>query len=366
MSSHTRHGLLAATLLLGMPGVLHAHEHSGSYQRHDLVSDGGTPADHTDPNLVNAWGIAFNPTGPVWVANNGTGTSTLYDGTGTAASLVVNIPGPPGSTGNGRPTGIVFNGSADFAVSAAGVTAAARFIFATEDGVIAGWSPTVNRTNAIGVVATPGAIYKGLALGSNGVDNFLVATNFAARKIDVFDKAFQPTTAPGGFVDPGMPKDYSPFGIQNIGGDIYVTYAKKLDGDDDETAGPGLGLVSVFDASGHFVRRVASHGKLNAPWGIVLAPASFGRFANDLLVGNFGDGAILAFDSHSGEFRGRLHQPDGHLLKIDGLWGIAFGNGIQNQPTNVLFFAAGPDDESHGVYGKITTTPGGRWEDDSD
>jgi uncharacterized protein (TIGR03118 family) len=327
------------------------------YQQRNLVSDGSIAADHVDPKLVNPWGIAFNPNGFVWVADNGTGVSTLYDGDGVAQSLVVTIP-TPAETGTANPTGIVFNGSDDFVVSKGGASGPSRFIFASENGTIAAWAPNVDFTNAILVVDNSSpeatrAIYKGLALAANGTGNFLYATDFHNAKIDVFDSAFQPVTLPGSFSDPNLPAGFAPFGIRNIGGALYVTYAKQDEDREDDVPGKGLGFVNIFDANGRLIRRLVSGGRLNAPWGLALAPADFGRFSNRLLIGNFGDGTINAYDLATGRFRGRLRGPDGQPLVIDGLWGISFGNGIQKQPTNALFFAAGPDDETHGLYGRI-------------
>jgi uncharacterized protein (TIGR03118 family) len=333
------------------------------YQQRNLVSDGFIPAEHTDANLVNPWGIAFNPNGFVWVADNGTGVATLYDGDGNPQSLVVTIPPAPGNTQPGNPTGIVFNGSStDFMVNKGGVSGAAAFIFASENGTIAGWSPNVDPTNAILVVDNSSpeetrAIYKGLALAGNGRGNFLYATDFHNGKIDVFDSTFQPATLPGSFSDPLVPAGFGPFGIRNINGDLYVTYAKQDEDKEDDVAGQGLGVVDIFDANGNFIRRFAEGGKLNAPWGLALAPADFGAFSNRLLVGNFGDGTINAFGLATGDFKGQLKGPDGQTLVNEGLWGISFGNGIQNQPTNVLFFSAGPADESHGLYGRIEPAP---------
>ena len=343
-----------------------SNNRSNSYEQHGLVSDGFSPADHLDKNLINGWGVAFNPNGFVWVADNKTGVSTLYDGLGNPQSLVVRIPVAQGNSGTGSPTGIVFNGSNDFAVSNGTASGPSRFLFATEDGVIAGWAPTVDATNALRAAVQPNAVYKGLALAANGTGNFLYAADFHGAKIDVFDRTFKPVNMPGGFRDHSIPPGFAPFNIQNIQGNLYVAYAKQDEEKKDEVAGPGLGFVDVFDANGNLIRRIGTHGKLNAPWGLVLAPADFGRFSNRLLVGNFGDGAILAFDPHNGAFLGRLRQPDGRLLKVDGLWGIAFGNGILSQPTSTLFFAAGPDDENHGLYGTVTPAPGGRDRDDDE
>lgn len=318
------------------------------------VSNGPYSSRHVDDHLVNAWGIAFNPDGFVWVANAGTSTSTLYDGNGVAQSLVVDIPA--GTAGDAEPTGIVFNGSDDFVVSDAGKSGVSRFIFVGEAGTLAAWSPDVALTRAITVFdgASAGAIYKGLAMARSGGANFLYATDFHNGRIDVFDASFAKVTLAGAFADPNLPAGYAPFGIQAIGDMLYVTFAKQDDDAEDDVAGAGLGLVDVFDSSGRFVKRLVDvGGPLNAPWGMALAPSDFGEFSDALLVGNFGDGTIHAFDPSSGELLGTLSKADGTPIAIDGLWGIAFGNGINDQPTNTLFFAGGPDDESHGVYGRI-------------
>jgi uncharacterized protein (TIGR03118 family) len=348
---------ICALALLVLSGATNAQVTGNAYQQRSLVSDGGVSADNTDANLVNGWGIAFNPFGPVWVADNGTGTSTLYDGTGQRQPLVVTIPPAGNATGNGKPTGIVFNGSpTGFEVSANGVTAPSRFVFATEDGSLAGWAPTVDMTNAIRVVdnSANGAVYKGLALSAGGNGGQLYAADFHNNRVDVFDSSFKPVTLQGGaFVDPGLPAGFAPFGIQSINGDIYVTYAMRSPDSDEDVPGPGMGYVSVFKPTGELIRRVASQGTLNAPWGIALAPAGFGQFSNRLLIGNFGDGTINAFDAATGDFIGTLAGTDQQPIKVDGLWGIAFGNGFANQPVDTLFFAAGPNEEQNGLYGRI-------------
>ena len=317
-----------------------------AYKATPLVSD-GTATKYTDPNLVNGWGVAFNPNGFVWVANGGSATSTLYDGNGIPQSLVVATPP--------KPTGIVYNGSADFAVSAAGATGASPFIFATEEGVIAGWSPTVSRNATITAYDGSAAnkSYKGLALAAQGGVNFLYATDFHNGAINVFDRNFAPVAVAGGFRDAALPAGYAPFGIQTIGTRIYVTYAKQDATASDAVNGPGLGIVNVFDTAGKLIKRLASGGALNAPWGIALAPAGFGSVAGALLVGNFGDGKINAFDADSGVMQGTLAKADNTPIVIDGLWGIAFGNGLNAQPATTLYYAAGPADETHGVYGRI-------------
>jgi uncharacterized protein (TIGR03118 family) len=346
--------LLAVTLALGTsaaagPGA------PNSYAQTNLVSNVSGVG---DPDLINPWGIAFNPNGPVWVADNGTGVSTLYDGSGTKQGLVVTIPTVNG-TGQGVPTGITFNSSNDFQVPAPVgnppviTNVGARFLFATEDGGIFGWAPglttAVQKVPAAGVATT--AVYKGIAIAGNGTGHFVYAADFHNKKIDVFNASFTPVAAPGGFVDPNIPAEFGPFNIMNFEGDLYVAYAMKEPDGNDEVAGPGLGFVDVFDADGVLLRRVATRGNLNAPWGMALSPTNFGKFSNALLVGNFGDGKISAYDLKNGTPLGQLRTPSNQILTIDGLWGIAFGNGVLNQPTNVLFFAAGPNEESDGLYG---------------
>lgn len=319
----------------------------------DLVSDVARPGVHTDANLVNAWGIAFNPTGFAWVANNGTSTSTLYDGNGVPQTLVVAIPA--GTGGTASPTGIVFNASQDFKVTQNGVTGASAFIFAGEHGTISGWSPSVNRTSAIMVVdgGSAGPVYKGLALASYAGANYLYAADFSHNAIDVYNAGFAKVTLPGSFRDPGLPAGYAPFGIQAIGDRIYVAYAKQAASGPDEVKGAGLGIIAAFDTSGVFVKELATGGALNAPWGLAMAPANFGTFSKTLLVANFGDGKINAYNPSTGAFAGTLSQADGTPIVIDGLWGIAFGNGVNAQPMNTLFYTAGPADETHGAYGRI-------------
>jgi len=300
----------------------------------------GTGAAQTDKNLVNAWGLAFNPTGFVWVANNGTSTSTLYDGNGLVQSLVVSTPDSP--------TGIVFNSSS---VNFHG----SPFIFSSESGIIAAWSPAVDRNNAIKMVdnSAAGAVYKGLALASYNNLSYVYATDFHNNRVDVYDASFVKATLPGGFIDPTLPAGYGPFGIQAIGDRIYVTFAKHDVSGNDEAHGAGFGIVDVFDTGGNLIKQLVVAGALNAPWGMALAPSNFGTLSGMLLVANFGDGKINAYDPTSGAFAGSLMQANGAPVMIDGLWGIAFGNGVNSQPTNTLFFTAGPSDEAHGSYGRL-------------
>ena len=320
------------------------------------VNNAGNPysVSNTDAHLVNAWGVAFNPQGFVWVADNGTSTWTLYDGNGVAQSLVVAIPA--GTAGAGKPTGLVFNGGTNFVLNANNTSGPSPFIFAGESGTIAAWSPGVDLNNAHTVHdgAAQGAIYKGLAIASGAAGDRLYAADFHNARVDIFDGSFAPVAAAGAFVDPTLPAGYAPFGIQTIGANVYVAYAKQDAQAEDETAGAGLGIVSVFDTAGVFVKRlVDAGGALNAPWGMAMAPADFGPLSGALLVANFGDGHINAYNATTGAAMGALTKSDGTPLAIDGLWGIAFGNGLNSQPTNTLFYAAGPADETHGVYGRI-------------
>jgi uncharacterized protein (TIGR03118 family) len=354
--------LMLAVVSLSSP----LHADPNNYQVSNLVSDGGVPAMHRDDNLKNGWGVAFNPTGFVWVADNGSGRATLYEGNGVPQSLVVTIPAADPAADHGTPTGITFSASnSDFMVSANGALAPARFIFVSEDGMVSGWAPSVDGTHAIKAWVNPDAVYKGVAIAGNGEREMLYAADFRNRKIDVYDATFHPASVAGGFADRNIPSDYGPFNVMNIQGNLYVAYAKKDPNSDDEMKGAGFGFVDVFDADGNLLKRLARRGSLNAPWGMALAPAGFGPFSNRVLVGNFGDGAISAFDAHTGKFKGQL-RANGKVVKIDGLWGIAFGNGIQHQPTATLFFAAGPNDEANGLYGRIDAVSPASGDDEDD
>ena len=346
--------LAAAALAAGLAMGSAARADGGSaYLVRNLASDGVVAADHTDAHLKNAWGIAFNPFGFSWVANNHDGSSTLYDGAGVPQSLVVAVPSANG-VDPGSPTGIVYNGSVDFVVSNGTLSGASRFLFASEDGVISGWAPNVDLGHALAAVVAPGAIYKGLALAANGSGNLLYATDFHNGRVDVYDRSFAKVATTGGFVDPKLPPHYAPFGIQNLNGNLYVSFARQDRDAVDEVDGPGLGIVDVFDTDGVLLRRVATRIGLNAPWGLAIAPANFGEFSNRLLVANFGDGSISGYDLHSGEFVGHLRGADGRKLALPGLWAIQFGNGLLGQGTNTLFFAAGPNGEADGIYGSVS------------
>ena len=344
--------LMAAPVAAHDNGDRGHHRGENEYVVTTLVSNGGVPAVRTDANLVNGWGLAALPTSPWWVANNGTDTSTLYDGTGAPKPLVVTV--------TGGPTGLVANTTTDFSVSGGGVSGVARFIFATEAGTILGWSPTVPAASStvteVGADRSPvGAIYKGLATGSVNGANYLYATDFHNGRVDVFNGTFALQAWGNAFRDPRLPHGYAPFGIQNLNGTIFVTFAKQDADKKDEIAGRGRGIVSAFSPAGKFLGRVASRGALNAPWGLAWAPADFGRFSGDLLVGNFGNGKINAYamTKHGWRFAGTLRGEHHQAITIDGLWALGFGNGTGSGPLNSLYFTAGPNEESNGAFGSI-------------
>jgi uncharacterized protein (TIGR03118 family) len=320
---------------------------ANTYVVHNLVSDQAGVADRTDPNLVNAWGLTSLPTSPWWVADNGTDVATIYQADGTPRSLVVQV--------QSAPTGAVSNTGSSFIVTAGASSGPALFLFATEEGKILGWNPNVDATHAVIAAdrSSAGAIYKGLAISGNT----LYAADFHNARIDVFNGSFGLVNDPDAFVDPKLPSGFAPFGIVELGGKIFVSYAEQDAAGEDEVAGQGLGFVDAFTPSGVFVQRIANRGQLNAPWGMAMAPAGFGAFGGDLLVGNFGDGEINAYQPQAtGTYErvGALKDVDGKPILIDGLWALAFGKGTANNgPTDTLFFTAGPDDETHGLFGSI-------------
>jgi len=318
----------------------------------NIVSNGAVTAAHTDINLTNPWGISFAPGAPVWIANNGSNTSTFYDGAGVKQPPTVTIP--PGTNGNAQPTGIVANTSTGFVIS--GTAGPALFIFSGEGGTIAAWA-AANGSAAVTMYddGAGGAVYKGLAINGTGTASRLYATDFHNNKIDVFDQSFAKITVTGGFTDAAMPAGFAPFGIQAVGNQLYVTYAKQSA----PSNGAGLGYVDLFDLNGTLIKRVISASALNEPWGIAIAPAGFGAFANDLLIANFGDGTINAFDPANGALVGALKDSLGQTLVIPGLWGIAVGNGAFSQSSSNLYFTAGPNNEADGVYGSIAMTSAG-------
>ncbi len=345
--------LIAATTCVTT--VVRADNDDFAYKQTNLVSDGAVAAVTTDTQLKNPWGIAAIPGAPFWIADNGTGLSTLYDGHGTTVPLVVKIPAPKGAPAGttAAPTGIVWNPNGQQFLVAPQL--AALFIFATEDGTISAWNPTVDLHNAVleadDSQGGNGAVYKGLALATNSTGVFLYATNFRAGTVDVFDSKFQPAKLSGSFSDPRIPPGYAPFGIALVDGNLFVTYARQNAAKHDDEKGPGRGFVNVFDTDGHFVTRFASRGALNSPWGIARAPLNFGPFSSRILIGNFGDGRISGFDSYGG-FRGSLRDPTGHAVSIEGLWSIAFGTAAAADP-NTLYFTAGTNGEADGLFGSL-------------
>ena len=358
--------VLAMLLVAALPGAAFANASSqGFYVQTNLVSDiVGAPPQITDGDLVNPWGLVHGPATPWWVSDNGTGVSTLYNTQSVPAvkvPLTVTIPAPTGSPAGttSAPTGVIFNGSGGFNVSQDGKTFfSSLFIFDTEDGTISGWSPSfLDRSHAVLAVdrsnVGKGAVYKGLAIGSNASGTFLFATNFRFGTIEMFDSTFKLVRS---FTDHRLPQSYAPFGIQNIGGNLYVTFAKQNAKKHDDVAGAGHGFVDVFDTNGNLISRLISRGSLNSPWGLALAPANFGQFSNDLLVGNFGDGHINVFDPNTAAALGSLQNSGGIPIQIDGLWSLQFGNGAAAGATNELFFTAGIDGEAHGLFGKIQSS----------
>jgi uncharacterized protein (TIGR03118 family) len=342
---------LAALVAVAIPVAAGASDPTAvEYQQTNLISDIAGVARITDPNLVNPWGQAASASSPLWVADNGADVSTLYRG-GVSGSipgivpLVVSIP-------KGAPTGIVFNSTSDFVVRTDTGSAPANFIFDSENGVVSAWSGAVSGTDAQAEFTSKRAVYKGLALASAGGANYLYATNFRKARIDVFNAEFQKVHLSGNFEDSQIPTGFAPFDVQLLGGELYVSYAKQDAKKHDDVAGPGNGFVDVYDTSGHLLRRLIAHGDLNSPWGLVLAPSSFGAFGGDLLVGNFGDGAIHAYDPTTGAPKGQLMNTDGNPILINGLWALRFGNGTF-ATDGTLVFTAGIGDEGHGLLGEI-------------
>jgi len=319
---------------------------NGGYIQENLVSDQPGVAQLTDSQLVNAWGMSRGPNTPVWVSDNGSDLTQLYNGavgnpeSPVAKVLTVAIPG-------GAPTGQVFNDTTAFDLP--GTTTPARFIFIGENGDLSAWAGGPAATL---VGHTDGAVYKGLALAHTASGPELLAANFHDNRIDVFDSTFAPVDATGMFTDPTLPDGYAPFNVAEIGGKIFVTYAKQDADAHDDVAGPAHGFVDVYTTSGSFVERFATHGVLDSPWGMTIAPAEFGQFSGDLLIGNFGDGRIHAFDPNTGEVLGILRGTSGKPLMIDGLWALMVGDAASGG-TNAVWFSAGPDEEAHGLLGVL-------------
>jgi len=346
----------AAALCASVAASAMAQSGANAYYQHNLVADTAGVADFTDANLVNPWGIATSATSPFWVNDAGTGLSTVYSSNGTVSATKVAVP--PSAVGKAPSvaTGIVFNGTGGFAVAAGHNP---NFIFCTADGAISGWSSAVNATNGILMVdnSSSGAIYYGMAISSGTVGPYLYAANFHSGNIDVFDTNYKPVTLAGGFVDSKVPAGFAPFNIWNLGGKLYVAYAMQDSNKRYSVAGAGNGYLSVFDLNGNLLQHLISGGSLNAPWGVAIAPAYFGAFSNDLLVGNFGDGAINAFDPATGNSLGSLKDPSGNTIHISGLWALILGNGGNGGDPNAVYFAAGTGNEQHGLLGSLQAAP---------
>ena len=334
---------LAATALVGAAA-------QAQYAQTNLVSNIPGRAAFTDPDLQNPWGVSFGNTSPYWISDNGTGLSTLYNGLGVKSALVVSIPLPTG--GLSAPTGQVFNNASAFQLSNG---SNASFLFATEQGTIAGWNGAAGSTALTMIDNSNTSSYKGLAIAGSGASARLYAANFRTGTVDVWDGSFNPIA--GGFMDPLLPSGYAPFNVQNVGGNIVVTYAVVDPGSGDDVAGPGNGIVDVYDTNGNLVRRLSSGGALNSPWGLALAPSGFGPFGNALLVGNFGDGTINAYDFFTGAMLGTLTDGTGSPIVNDGLWALAFGNHSATSDPNSLYITAGLNDEADGLFARISVTP---------
>jgi len=349
MGMHRRIQCLALLPLL--PVLAHAQA-GNSYTQSNLVSDGTVKAQQTDPKMINPWGVAIGQQTPFWIDAAGTGLSEVYDSGGNK-QFVVSIPAGTGSTANGSPTGIAYNSSTkDFVLKQGGP---ALFIFDSLDGTISGWNASLTNAQKVVDNFAAGAVYTGLAIENNGTANYILAANFAQNEIDVFDNEFASITLSGRFVDPNLPPGYAPFNVHVLNNQVYVMYDLQTPGGGPPTGGAGTGYVSVFDTNGIFLNRAISGGNLNAPWGIALAPASFGAFGGDLLVGNFGDGTINAYDPKTFALKGQLQDANGKTIVNDRLWEILFGQNGTGDP-NTLYFSAGVNDEKGGLFGAIAVT----------
>jgi uncharacterized protein (TIGR03118 family) len=337
-------------LLAFLPSLAHAQA-ANSYTQSNLISDGSVKAQQTDTQLINPWGVAIGQQTPFWINTTGTGLSEVYDA-GANKQFVVTIPAA-GSGKIGSPTGIVFNSSTtDFALPQG---AAAFFIFDALDGTISAWNPSVTNAVVVANNSASGAVYTGIAIVNNGTGNFLLAADFSKNKIDVFDAKFAPATVGGTFTDPSIPSGFAPFNVHVINNQVFVMYAQRNPAGGPPTSGAAAGYVSVFDNNGKFVSHAISGGNLNAPWGLTLAPASFGAFGGDLLVGNFGDGTINAYDPTSFALKGQLQDSTGKPIQNGNLWEILFGSNGTGDP-NTLYFSAGVNNEKGGLFGAIAAT----------
>jgi len=354
------------TLLLASP--FFGQSVANSYLAHNLVSDLPGIADRQDSNLVNPWGNGFGAT-PFWIGNNGTGTSTLYDGTGAPTALVVTIPQAGGAGNAGPVTGVIFNSfSSNTAAFAVAAGKPSNFIFCTEEGAIAGWNGSASGTAASILFdnSKSGAVYKGCALAGTATAPLLLAANFNAGTVDVYDGSLKlnPPSFARAFANPAIPAGFAPFNVQAMNGFVFVAYAKQDNQKHDDVGGAGNGYVAMFDQSGNLVANLISQGPLNSPWGMAMAPASFGAFGGALLVGNFGDGRINAFNLIGGKQLGTLNDTKGNPIAVPGLWSLNFGSGARNEDPGTLYFTAGigggPNNdplESHGLLGSIQAVP---------
>jgi uncharacterized protein (TIGR03118 family) len=349
---------VSSLVMLVLPAGGALGKQIGQYAERDLVSDVPGAAEVYDPALVNPWGLAFNPAGgAAWVADNGTGVSTLYSGATATTPAVTKIALEVSITGE-VPTGAVFNDTGAFVVTNGVDSGPAFFLFSSESGYITGWNPAVSPTVAQPGFVLSGAVFKGLAIAVTPSGPRLYATDFHNGRVVVLNENFQPISVPGGFSDPALPPGFAPFGIENLGGLIFVTYAKQDAAAEDDVAGKGNGFVDVYDPDGTLLRHFAAGKPLDSPWGLALAPTDFGEAGGALLVGNFGDGRVNAYDPASGSFLGSLGDERGKKLGIDGLWALKFGNGVI-RTSETLLFTAGPEGETHGLFGALTAVAGG-------
>lgn len=345
---------LPAMLLAAAPLVLSAAS-GNAYLIHNLVADQYGIADFTDPNLVNPWGIITSSSSPFWVSDGGTGLSTVYSSNGTPSATKPSVPPSAKGTAPSTPTGIVNNATGGFLVQGK----VPNFIFVTADGTVSAWASAVSATAAQLQVdnSASGAVYFGLAISATttSATPMLYAANFASGNIDIFDTNFKPVVIAGAFSDPSVPAGFAPFNIQNLGGKLYVIYARQNAAKN--FAANGGGYAAIFDLNGNLLQHLVSNGPLNAPWGVAIAPATFGAFANDVLIGNFGDGTINAFDPGTGASQGALMDENGNIVSISGLWGLILGNGGSGGDANAIYFTAGTGGQRHGLLGSIQAAP---------
>jgi uncharacterized protein (TIGR03118 family) len=343
--------------------IHHKAEQETSFAQTNLVSDGFVPAPTIDPNLINPWGLTLSATSPFWVSDNGMGVTTVYTGGGVKVNVggldSIAIATPPGQTSPASPTGDVFNiAGTGFNITSGDNTGSSVFIFATEDGTISGWNPNVNVASSVLAVDNSqggtGAVYKGLAIAQTDDGTFLYAANFRNGTVDVFDQNFNQVDS---FTDPKVPAGYAPFNVQVLDGHLFVTFALQDAAKHDDVAGAGHGFVDEFDLEGHMMQRVASGGVLDSPWGLAIAPPGFGEFANDLLVGNFGDGTINVFNPKNDHFLGKLEDANGAPITIGDLWALVPGTGAAGSDPNKIYFTAGVQAEAHGLFGSLAAIP---------